>query len=147
MIYKGELPMTNQDIIDKLILGTNDFEEVKITVKGEELPVQLRPLNSGELSELRKLEKKPFTMKMNMNSKGKIRDVKKEASEQSMNIGMADFTDSQAETLYTAVAWSMDVDVETVKRFEVGIPEAIFAEVIRISGLPDDLEVVKQFRK
>ena len=139
--------MTNQDIIDKLILGTNDFEEVKITVNGEELPVQLRPLNSGELSELRKLEKKPFTMKMNMNSKGKIRDVKKEASEQSMNIGMADFTDSQAETLYTAVAWSMEIDVDTVKRFEVGIPEAIFAEVIRISGLPDDLEVVKQFRK
>ena len=139
--------MTNQDIIDKLILGTNDFEEVKITVKGEELPVQLRPLNSGELSELRKLEKKPFTMKMNMNSKGKIRDVKKENSEQSMDIGMADFTDSQAETLYNAVAWSMDVDVEAVKRFEVGIPEAIFAEVIRISGLPDDLEVVKQFRK
>jgi hypothetical protein len=139
--------MTNQDIIDKLILGTNDFEEVKITVKGEELPVQLRPLNSGELSELRKMEKKPFTMKMNMNSKGKIRDVKKEASKQSMDIGMADFTDSQAETLYTAVAWSMDVDVEAVKGFKVGVPEAIFSEVIRISNLPDDLEVVKQFRK
>ena len=139
--------MTNQDIIDKLILGTDGVEEVTVTVGGEEIPVELRPLNSGELSKLRKMEKKPFTMKMNMNSKGKIRDVKKESSEQSMDIGMAEFTDSQAETLYSAVAWSMELDVETVKNFKVGVPEAIFSEVIRISNLPDDLEVVKQFRK
>ena len=139
--------MTNQDIIDKLILGTDGVEEVTVTVGDEEIPVELRPLNSGELSKLRKLEKKPFTMKMNMNSKGKIRDVKKESSEQTMNIGMADFTDAQAETLYSAVAWSMNIDVETVKTFKVGAPEAIFAEVIRISSLPDDLETVKQFRK
>ena len=64
-----------------------------------------------------------------------------------MDIGMAEFTDSQAETLYSAVAWSMELDVETVKNFKVGVPEAIFSEVIRISNLPDDLEVVKQFRK
>ena len=139
--------MTNQDIIDKLILGTDGVEEVTVTVNGEDIPVELRPLNSGELSKLRKLEKKPFTMKMNMNIKGKIQDVKKESSKQTMDIGMADFTDSQAETLYNAVAWSMNVDVETVKGFKVGAPEAIFSEVIRISNLPDDLEVVKQFRK
>ena len=64
-----------------------------------------------------------------------------------MNVGMADFTDSQAETIYSAVAWSMEISVDEVRNFKVGVPEAIFEEVIRISNLPDDLETVKQFRK
>ena len=136
----------NHDIIEKLTLGTQDIEEVTITVDKDETTVTLRPLTSGELAKLRKIEKKPFTMKMNMGSNGKVRDVEK-MSQQTMDIGMADFTDSQAETIYQAVAWSMDIDIENVKNFKVGVPEQIFKEVMRISSLPDDLEVVKQFRK
>ena len=136
----------NHDIIEKLTLGTQDIEEVTITVDKDETTVTLRPLTSGELANLRKIEKKPFTMKMNMGSNGKVRDVEK-MSQQTMDIGMADFTDSQAETIYQAVAWSMDIDIENVKNFKVGVPEQIFKEVMRISSLPDDLEVVKQFRK
>lgn len=137
----------NYDILDKLTLGTDEIEQITVTVDDEDVTVNLRPLSSGELSNLRKIEKRPFTMKMNMKSNGKIDRVKKEASQQSMNIGMAEFTDSQAETIYNAVAWSMDIKVDEVRTFKVGVPEAIFKEVIRISRLPDDLEVVKQFRK
>lgn len=137
----------NYDILEKLTQGTDNFEEVDVTVDDENIPVSLRPLNSGELNELRKIEKKPFTMKMNLNANGKRQDVKKESSKQTMNVGMADFTDSQAETMYSAVAWSMEISVDEVRNFKVGVPEAIFEEVIRISNLPDDLETVKQFRK
>jgi hypothetical protein len=138
--------MNNQDIIEKLTLGAQDIEEVTITIDKEKTTVSLRPLTSGELAKLRKIEKKPFTMKMNMGANGKVKDVEK-TSKQTMDVGMADFTDSQASTLYQAVAWSMDIDVESVKNFKVGVPEQIFKEVMRISSLPDDLEVVKQFRK
>jgi len=136
----------NYDILEKLTQGTDNVTEVTINVDDENITVCLRPLSSGELTKLRKIEKKPFTMKMNMNSNGKVRDVKKEKSSQTMDIGMADFTDSQAETMYTAVAWSMDIEVDAVKAFKGGVPEAIFEHVMRISNLPEDLETVKQFR-
>ena len=41
---------------------------------------------------------------------------------------------------------NMDIKVDEVRTFKVGVPEEIFKHVIRISHLPDDLEVVKQFR-
>ena len=141
--------MSNFDLIEKLTLGTDNVETVTIDVNGEKCKVDLRPLNSGELTQLQKIEKKPFQMKFNMGSNGKIRDVEK-VNTQSMDISMTDFTDSQAETLYTSVAWSMSIDdtivtVDDVKGFISGVPEQIFEHVMRISQI-ENLEIVKQFR-
>ena len=42
----------------------------------------------------------------------------------------------------------MDIPEDEVENFDVGIPEKIFQEVIRISNISDDdLTVIKQFRK
>jgi len=140
--------MSNQDIIEKLTTGRNAVEEITLT---NSVTVTLRPLTSGELTQLRNIEQQPFKMKFKMNQNGKIDDVKKEditkeLGKQTMDVGMAEFTNSQAETMYAAVAWSMDLPVDVVKTFDAGVPEEIFRHVMRISNLPD-LEVVKQFRK
>ena len=82
----------NYDILEKLTQGTDNFEEVDVTVDDENIPVSLRPLNSGELNELRKIEKKPFTMKMNLNANGKRQDVKKESSKLKGNRSLTDDT-------------------------------------------------------
>ena len=59
--------MSNLEILQKLTLGTEATET--ITVNGEE--IEIRPLTSGELSELQTIEKKGFVMKVGLGAKGK----------------------------------------------------------------------------
>jgi len=138
--------MTNNDIIDKLLMGTNETHKVTIKVDDDDLNIELRPLTSGELTKLKSIEKEPYTMNIGVNSQGKRTKTSVDDTA-NMTIGMGEFTEAQAEAMYTAVAWSMDTSVDTVKNFKTGIPELIFKHVIDISNLTDeDLTVLKQFR-
>ena len=132
--------MNNTEIIEKLILGDN----LKETVEINGVEVELRPLNSGELAELQALEKKGFIMKVGVNGQGKRQSV--QTNDVDVNAG--EFTEYQTAAMYKAVSWSMGIDEDSVKHFAVGVPEKIFAEVVRISNLSDgDLTSIKQFRK
>lgn len=134
--------MSNEAILEKLTLGKDNIETVKVN----DVEIELRPLTSGEVSKLRKLDKKPFSMKMSMADNGKIRGVSKE-TDSAMDIGMGEFTEAQVKVMYSAVAWSMDIDESAVENFANGVPEEIFQHVIRISKLEStDLTLIKQFR-
>jgi len=135
--------MGNLDMIEKLTLGKDKKETVTILVDGEEEEVELRPLTSGELSKLQTIEKKGFVMKIGM-SNGK----RTTTNMSDIDVNAGEFTQYQNEALFKAVAWSMGVKEEQVEQFIPGVPEQIFAEVIRISNLKDkDLTIIKQFRK
>lgn len=132
--------MNKQDILAKLTLGKTKKETVTIN----DVEIELRPLTSGELTKLQSIEKKGLIMKIGMNNKGKRESVQTN----DIDVNAGEFNSFQAEAMYTAVAWSMDIPEEKVEEFDVGIPEKIFEEVIRISNLSDnDLTVIKQFRK
>jgi len=134
----------NMDMIEKLTLGKDKTETVTIQVDGEEQELELRPLTSGELSKLQTIEKKGFVMKIGMQN-GK-RTTSTNLSDMDINAG--EFTKYQNEALYQAVAWSMNIEPEQVESFIPGVPEQIFAEVVRISNLTDkDLTIIKQFRQ
>ena len=136
--------MTNNDLIEKLTLGKDKKEIVTIDVNGSEEEVELRPLTSGELSQLQTIEKKGFVMKIGMTN-GK-RTSATNLSDMDVNAG--EFTKYQNEALYKAVAWSMGLKPEQVEQFIPGVPEAIFNEVVRISNLKDnDLTIIKNFRQ
>ena len=129
--------MNNNDIIEKLTLGKEQTETVKIN----DVEIELRPLTSGELAKLQSIEKQGFSMKVGVNQQGK-----RPTNDVDVNAG--EFNKYQHEAMVKAVAWSMDISEDIVDDFEVGIPEQIFSEVIRISNLSDeDLSSVKQFRK
>ena len=129
--------MNNNDIIEKLTLGKDVTETVTI----EDVNIELRPLTSGELSKLQSLEKQGFKMKVGVNQQGK-------RPNNDVDINAGEFNKYQTEAMYKAIAWSMGIKEEQVKEFKVGVPEKIFAQVIRISRLSDnDLTAVKQFRK
>ena len=131
--------MNNNDIIEKLTLGKDKTETVKIN----DVEITLRPLTSGELAKLQVLEKKGFTMKVGVNPTGR-----RQTTNNDIDINAGEFSKYQLEAMYKAVAWSMDITEEDVEQFEVGIPQKIFQEVIRISHITDeDLTAVKQFRK
>lgn len=137
--------MNNADILSKLTLGKDNLEEVEITFNDEPTIITLRPLTSGELSKLQAIEKQPFHIKIGMNN-GKRTSTT--TNMQDMDINTAEFNEAQNEALYNAVAWSMNIEPEQVKKFYPGLPEIIFQEVIRVSKLSDDdLSVIKQFRK
>jgi len=131
--------MNNNEIIEKLTLGKDKVETVKI----DDVEITLRPLTSGELSKLQIIDKKGLTMKVGVNPTSK-----KQMQTNDIDVNASDLTKYQMEAMYTAIAWSMDIDKKAVEEFAVGIPEKIFMEVVRISNLSDtDLTSIKQFRK
>ena len=136
--------MSNLEMLEKLTLGKDRLETVTIIVNGEEEEIELRPLTSGELSQLQTIEKKGFVLKIGMNN-GKRTSVSRESD---MDINAGEFTQYQNEALFKAVAWSMGIEPEQVEDFYPGVPEQIFEEVVRISNLQDkDLTIIKNFRK
>ena len=136
--------MNNQEMLEKLIDGTDSIERVKINVNGKEGEFEIRPLNSGELSKLKALEKKGFNMTIAVNGQGKRQGV--QTNDVDVNAG--EFNEYQSDAMYTAISWSTDLEKESLEKLPVGFPEALFAEVIRISNLSDsDLTTVKTFRK
>ena len=123
-------------MISRLTKGIEATET--ITIEGEEITI--RPLTSGELSELQTIEKKGFVMKVGVGAKGKRTSV--ETSNTDVDINAGDFTHYQSEALYKAVAYGLSVGGEKVK------PEQIFNEIVRISNLTNnDLTIIKNFRK
>lgn len=137
----------NFEMLQKLSSGKNHIEEIKING----VKLNIRPLSDGELTKLQVIEKKPYTMNMKLNSKGKRGETN--TNTQDMDVGMGEFTQSQSEAVYTAVAWSLSIDddkftVDDVRNLDKGVPELIFKEVVRISKLNEsDLSAIKNFRK
>jgi hypothetical protein len=105
----------------------------------------MRPLNDGELTRLQTIEKKTLAVKVGLRN-GKRQTVQSNLEDVDINAG--EFTETQKETIYTAIALSLDVDVEAIKSLPAGLPEVLFEQVINISKLSDDdLLSVKSFRK
>ena len=142
--------MSNIEMLQKLSNGVNHVENITIETENDKHDFLMRPLSDGELTRLQVIEKKPYSMTMEFNKQGK-RGKTSENNE--MELGMGEFTEAQAEAMYTAVAWSLSVegesvDVDIVKNLDKGIPELLFDNVIRISTLTEeDLSAVKSFRK
>ena len=139
--------MSNLEMISRLTKGIEATE--MITVNGEE--IEIRPLTSGELSELQTIEKKGFVMKVGVGTKKKRTSV--ETSNTDVDINAGDFTHYQSEALFKAVAYGLSIGGEKIKPEQIqnlptGVPEQIFHEIVRISNLTNnDLTIIKNFRK
>lgn len=143
--------MSNLEVLQKLSLGVNNTEKVIIESEdGSKDEFIMRPLTDGELTKLQTIEKKPYNMKIKLDGSGKKKSVSKPNTD--LDVGMGEFTESQAEAMYTAIAWSLSVGEtvtpDDVKTLRVGFPQLLFDEVIRISKLTEgDLTAIKSFRK
>ena len=139
------LPMNNLETLQKLTLGTDLTENVKINFENNDYEFEMRPLNDGELSKLQSIEKKPLVIKVGMQN-GKRQTVQTNMNDVDINTG--EFTEAQNEAMYNAISLSMNVPVEEIKKLPAGLPRVLFEQVIRISKLSDDdLTVIKSFRK
>ena len=142
--------MSNDELLQKLTLGTQKIVPFTVEVDGEKIDGEMRPLTSGELSKLQAMEKQGFVMKIGMDNKGKKQAV---SSSTDVDVNAGEFTKYQMDAMYTAVAWSLSIPgysytKEDIENMEHGVPELLFKEVIRISNLTEeDLTSIKQFRK
>ena len=138
--------MTNNlETLQRLSLGIEKTTIVKINYENEDYEFEMRPLNDGELTRLQTIEKKTLAVKVGLKN-GKRQTVQSNLEDVDINAG--EFTETQKETIYTAIALSLDVDVEAIKSLPAGLPEVLFEQVINISKLSDDdLLSVKSFRK
>ena len=144
-IIVSGLPMNNLETLQKLTLGTDLTENVKINFENTDYEFEMRPLNDGELSKLQAIEKKPLVIKVGMQN-GKRQTVTTNMNDVDINTG--EFTEAQNEAMYNAISLSMNVPVEEIKKLPAGLPRVLFEQVIRISKLSDDdLTVIKSFRK
>ena len=141
--------MSNLEMLQKLTLGIDDTEEVIIDFEGTKAEFHIRPLTSGELTKLQSIEKKPLNITVGMVN-GKRKSVKSNINDVDINTG--EFTEAQSEAMYSAIAWSLSTNdetilVEDIKNMRAGLPELLFDEVIRISKLSeDDLTSIRTFR-
>ena len=144
---------SNLEMLQKLTLGKEAVETVTIEFEDTKADFTIRPLTSGELSKLQAIEKKKLNVKVALeNGKRKKTTVSEDdAKVQDVNINTGEFTESQSEAMYKAIAWSLSVDdetipVEVVKDMMPGMPEILFEHVIRISKLTEsDLTSIKSF--
>lgn len=137
--------MTNTEMLNKLIQGTDKTETVEIEVNGNKATFSIRPLTAGELTKLQVIEKQGFTVKVGMQN-GKRQTVESNLSDIDVDVG--EFNEAQAEAMYTAIGLSFDLPVENIKSLPVGVPEVMFDKVIEISNLTEtDLTSVKSFRE
>jgi len=159
----SKIPINNQDILDQLVSGEDAIKTIKINDK----EMAMRPLTDGELSRLKALEKEPvnvdITFKPGDAKRKGFRDeiAKKlaeaeddgEKQEGKATLNSGTMSESQDETKYLAIAWSLsiddrDVDPVAIRNLDAGIPDQLFKEVIKISNLSEDsLDTVKQFLK
>ena len=146
---------SNLEMLQKLTLGKEAIETVTIEFEDEKADFTIRPLTSGELSKLQAIEKKKLNVKVALeNGKRKKTIISEDDTKvQDVNINTGEFTESQAEAMYKAIAWSLSVDDEIIPAKAVedmlpGMPELLFEQVIRISKLSEsDLTSVKSFLK
>lgn len=141
--------MTNLEVLQKLTLGTDNTQTVKIDFNGEEAEFTMRPLSDGELTKLQSIEKKPLVVKVGMQN-GVRQTVQSNLSDVDINTG--EFNEAQNEAMYNAIAWSLSVEdnvtVDDIKGLPAGLPGVLFEQVINISKLSDDdLTIIKSFRK
>lgn len=128
--------MENKELLDKIIEGTQMEEQVTITFNGEDFTFTLKPLTSGQLSTLQRLERKGLNI--NISSKGKASPI---------DINAGDLADNQAEAMFKGISLSLEAPVEKVKLLPLEIVEALFKEIIRISKVSDnELILVKNFQ-
>ena len=137
------------ELIEKLTLGKDALETVKVKSDKGTIDVTLRPLSDGELSKLRSMEQKSLVVKVGVNSDGERESVQTN----DVDINTGEFSESQAKTMYHAVAWSMSVEgekytPEMIEGLMPGVPKQLFEHVIRISQLTEtDLVTIKSFLK
>ena len=141
--------MSNDELLQKLTLGSNNVERITVEFENEKIEGCMRPLTSGELTKLKSLEQKGFLMKIGVDKKGKRQTV---STFNDIDVNAGEFQEYQAETMFTAVAWSLSVNGSNYTKEDImalpnGIPELLFQETIRISNLTEsDLTTIKQFR-
>ena len=126
--------MENKEILDKIIQGTQKEEQVSIPFNGEDYTFTLRPLTSGELSKIQKIERKGLSI-----------DIGSKGAKPSM-INLGDFTDNQNLAMVEAISISLDAPSDKVKQLPIELVESLFNEVARISNISDkELISLKNF--
>ena len=127
--------MENKEILNKIIEGAKQTEQVTIQWNGEDFHFTLKPLTAGELSTIQKIERKGLSI--NINQKG--------ANPVPINAG--DLADAQNEAMYKGISYSLDAPVDQIRQLPISIVEALFKEIIRISNITDkELVLIKNFQ-
>ena len=128
--------MENKDLIEQIIQGTQTEEQVTIKYDGADYTFTLKPLTTGQLSKLKKIEQSG--LKVRMDKKGQTEIVP---------INAGEMAEAQEEAKYEGISFSVDAPVEKVKQLPQSVVDDLFKEIIRISELTDkDLVVVRNFQ-
>jgi hypothetical protein len=138
--------MDNESILADLIVGTDTTESFEI--EGLKRPISLRPLNNGELLELKKMERGSQKSKLTIKRNMKREDAKNKVEEAMQEIDTAQIQENMENTKAHALFLSAGISRTFYDSLKPGISDLIFNQIMLISEITsDDLDLIKDFRE
>lgn len=144
--------MTNAEILNELINGKDNTQEFEFEGLGK--PLRLRPLTTGEILRLQKLEKKNqrYNISVEKDARKKRGERRKEIRDEVQKfeneIDAEQLRESVARTKFLAISLSADIPEAMVEELPSYLPDLIFEKVVDISKLTSkDLDLLADFRE
>lgn len=128
--------MSNNQILDKIIEGTQAEEQITINYNGEPYSFTLKPLTAKQLSKIQNLERKGMTIQITGNGQAKP-----------FKINAGTLAENQMEAMINGISLSLDAPVEKVRELPTDLVELLFQEVVRVSNVTEqDLVLIRNFQ-
>lgn len=126
----------NNQILDKIIEGSQATEEVEINYNNEPYTFTLHPLTAKQLSKIQNLERKGMTIQITANGQAKP-----------FKINAGSLAENQMEAMINGISMSLDASLDKVKRLPPELIETLFKEVVRVSNVSEqDLVLIRNFQ-
>lgn len=127
---------SNNQILDKIIEGTQHEEQVTINYNDEPYTFTLRPLTAKQLSKIQNLERKGMSIQITGNGQAKP-----------FKINAGSLAENQMEAMINGISLSLDASLDKVKLLPSDLVESLFQEVIKVSNVTEqDLVLIRNFQ-
>lgn len=126
----------NNQILDKIIEGSQAEEQVTINYNDEPYTFTFHPLTAKQLSKIQNLERKGMSIQIMNNGQAKP-----------FKINAGSLAENQMEAMINSISLSLDAPLDKVKQLPPDLVELLFQEVVRVSNVSEEeLILIRNFQ-
>ncbi|MBT9143185.1 MAG: hypothetical protein DDT29_01584 [Dehalococcoidia bacterium] len=150
----NELLSKNEELVAEIIQGDSDIQEFEFKLKDKKITLNLKPLNSDELLQLQKAEKKGMAKsRIKLQRKGKTRteirdELENQVQDFEQEIDQIQIIENVAKTKTLAINLSSSLLIDSIKKLPSFLVDDIFEKIMEISEITsEELTLLENFRK
>lgn len=126
----------NNQLLDKIIEGSQAEEQVTINYNNEPYTFTLKPLTAKQLSKIQNLERKGMSIQIMSNGQAKP-----------FKINAGSLAENQMDAMINAISLSLDAPLDKVKLLPPDLVELLFQEVVKVSNVDEEeLILIRNFQ-